>query len=130
MEPKNPIIINGVDVSECKHIAYKNSLNPTCGNTCGCCRRRKNCYFKQFKRKEQECKRLKDELSTYGATGICETCTDKSVLQNDKYARILREIKMIAKENIRIADSEGLNGVYRRGLAKQILQKISEVTNE
>ena len=83
--------------------------------------------YKQLKAKEQECERLKDELSTYGATGICETCTAKSVLQNDKYARVLREIKEIAEENIRIADLEGLNGVYRRGLAEQILQKISEV---
>ena len=50
---------------------------------------------------------------------------------NDKYRlyqaeQTLTEIKEIAEENIRIADLEGLNGVYRRGLAKQILQKISE----
>ena len=45
-----------------------------------------------------------------------------------KANKILQEIKDIAEENIRIADLEGLNGVYRRGLAKQILQKISEVT--
>lgn len=44
-----------------------------------------------------------------------------------KYKLALTEIKGIAEENIRIADLEGLNGVYRRGLAKQILQKISEV---
>lgn len=47
-----------------------------------------------------------------------------------KYKNCLTEIKGIAEENIRIADLEGLNGVYRRGLAKQILQKISEVENE
>ena len=46
-----------------------------------------------------------------------------------KYKNCLTEIKGIAEENIRIADLEGLNGVYRRGLAKQILQKISEVSN-
>ena len=45
----------------------------------------------------------------------------------DEYKQTLAEIKEIAEENIRIADLEGLNGVYRRGLAKQILQKISEV---
>lgn len=38
----------------------------------------------------------------------------------------LDRIKEIAEENIRIADLEGLDGVYRRGLAEQILQKISE----
>lgn len=47
--------------------------------------------------------------------------------QLDKYSQTFIEIKEIAEENIRIADLEGLNGVYRRGLAKQILQKISEV---
>lgn len=47
--------------------------------------------------------------------------------QLDKYSQAFIEIKEIAEENIRIADLEGLNGVYRRGLAKQILQKISEV---
>ena len=36
-------------------------------------------------------------------------------------------MKDIAEANIRIADLDGLNGVYRRGLAKQILQKISEI---
>ena len=59
----------------------------------------------QLKRKEQEC---------------------------NKFKQTLAEIKRIAEENIRIADLEGLNGVYRRGLAEQILQKISEceVENE
>ena len=88
---------------------------------------KENCSL--LKAKEQECDELKDELATYGATGICEVCTDKSVLQNDKYTKALINIKEIAEENIRIADSEGLNGVYRRGLAEQILQKISEVKN-
>ena len=48
-------------------------------------------------------------------------------IQINELLQTLAEIKEIAEENIRIADLEGLNGVYRRGLAKQILQKISEV---
>ena len=43
-----------------------------------------------------------------------------------KLEKTLINIKEIAEENIRIADLEGLNGVYRRGLAEQILQKINE----
>ena len=46
--------------------------------------------------------------------------------ENSKLEQTLIEIKEIAEENIRIADLEGLNGVYRRGLAEQILQKNSE----
>ena len=65
----------------------------------------------------------------------CETgneCKQKKCVFKDrlKYKQALDEIKEIAEENIRIADLEGLNGVYRRGLAKQILLKISEVENE
>ena len=51
---------------------------------------------------------------------------NKAIWIIDRHRQTLAEIKEIAKENIRIADLEGLNGVYRRGLAKQILQKISE----
>ena len=62
------IIIDGVDVSGCKH--YKNR---TC-IACYCltnmpfgeakCELNPNCYYKQLKRKEQECERLKkDEKS-------------------------------------------------------------------
>lgn len=129
------IIIDGVDVSGCCQYMPR-YMEDYDIDTLDYCRYHfkpckdvdvKYCYFKQLKRKEQECERLKDELSTYGATGICETCTEKSILQNDKYIKALREIKEIAEENIRIADLEGLNGVYRRGLAKQVLQKISEV---
>ena len=132
------IIIDGVDVSGCCQYMPR-YMEDYDIDTLDYCRYHfkpckdvdvKYCYFKQLKRKEQECERLKDELSTYGATGICETCTEKSVLQNDKYIKALREIKEIAEENIRIADLEGLNGVYRRGLAEQILQKINEVENE
>ena len=45
--------------------------------------------------------------------------------QINKLATCIEQIKEIAEENIRIADLEGLNGVYRRGLAEQILQKTS-----
>ncbi len=62
-----PIIINGVDVSECEcfinmgsqcgysnlpdDIMIPNDLNNL---NLGCCRNNPNCYYKQLKRKEQE----------------------------------------------------------------------------
>lgn len=52
---------------------------------------------------------------------------DQEQADSEKFKRVLAEIKNIAEENIRIADLEGLNGVYRRGLAEQILQIIREV---
>ena len=39
---------------------------------------------------EEECERLKNELLTYGVTGICETCTEKSVSENDKLKSTIR----------------------------------------
>ena len=55
-------IIDGVDVSGCEQITYKNSLNPMCGNTWFCCYGRENCYFKQLARKTAECEELKERI--------------------------------------------------------------------
>lgn len=110
MEPKNPIIINGVDVSECKYITYKNSLKPRCGNTCTPCCGRKNCYYKQFARKEKE---------------------------NQRYEQTLIAIEDIAKDmnvecfysDFDCEDCDMKNGCIHQGRLK-ILQIIREVTNE
>lgn len=157
------IIINGVDVSECTYSKI-GKYNKYCeqdlyddGTPVFTCDECTNCYYKQLKRKEQECEELKKELhqifkekdglhliidrlleaSGYDTnTASAEDFED--VYENmryekqqlDQYKQALAEIKEIAEENIRIADLEGLNGVYRRGLAEQILQKISEVEND
>ena len=96
----------------------------------------------QLKRKEQECNKLyiqlkadeeyhKEEENTLRK--IIKNKEERSIelyKENNKLKQTLIRIKGIAEENIRIADLEGLNGVYRRGLAEQILQKINEVENE
>ena len=78
----------------------------------------------QLKRKEEECEKLNSD-NRYFVNQIISL-----ELLTDKQEQSLTEIKEIAEENIRIADLEGLNGVYRRGLAEQILQKISEVLKD
>ena len=62
------IIIDGVDVSGCKafyinasHPERKECINPFCKNYC---KNNSNCYYKQLKRKEQECEKLKYDLKT------------------------------------------------------------------
>lgn len=81
-----------------------------------------DCYYRNWQRKEQECEELKKELTSFMNGDYCANgCSLRQQL--DKLKKNLAEIKEIAEENIRIADLEGLNGVYRRGLAKQILQK-------
>ena len=132
MTDKEKIIIDGVDVSKCYRYqkktgyckgAFKPEELPFCENF--------DCEFKKLARKTQECEELKKQLMQKSEVDMffntpiegwssvpCGIC---------KYKNCLTEIKGIAEENIRIADLEGLNGVYRRGLAKQIIQKISEV---
>lgn len=93
--------------------------------------------FKQLAHKEQECELLKEELeAVYDDCKGCPTCNE-ALYDANLYAKECRKLKQtltaikgIAEENIIISESEGLNGVYRRGLAEQILQKISEVENE
>lgn len=67
-------------------------------------------------------KELKEQLELNTANAVVIDMAQRLY----KLKQTLTEIKGIAEENIRIADLEGLNGVYRRGLAKQIIQKISE----
>ena len=64
-----------------------------------------------------ECEALRDEKA------YADMACEQFEKQINEYSHTLTEIKGIAEENIRIADLEGLNGVYRRGLAEQILQK-------
>ena len=58
---QNNIIIDGVDVSGCEYYdKNKPSLTCTCEEySCSECY---NCYYKQLKRKEQECEELKKQL--------------------------------------------------------------------
>lgn len=60
------IFIDGVDVSECRYLfddtSYKRSKT-SCSITLKDCKYLGDkCYFKQLKRKEQECKNLEEEL--------------------------------------------------------------------
>lgn len=84
-----------------------------------------------------ECKELKEKVKELNQGWI--DCDKERNLQEtnskfrqrviNRYKRTLIEIKEITEENIRISESEGSNGVYRCGLAEQVLQKISEVLN-
>ena len=103
---------------------------------------------------KKECERLKNELSTYGATGICETCTEKSVLKCDQlekendlyknahkteqdrrrsYENALTEIKEIVEQQCNICVEIIPIDEYKdceKCWQDKILQKISEVENE
>lgn len=134
------IIIDGVDVSGCKKL-MQGIVPFGCmedRKTCSCMNN-PNCLYKQLKRKEQECEELKEEIDDLKEiiqrhdndnNALLSEFEDDLVDYYRRYKECLTEIKEIVEENLRIADLEGLNGVYRRGLATQILQKISEIDNE
>lgn len=130
------IIIDGVDVSGCKK--YEHEIvrcNATMKNMCFCggrCTDKKNadCYYKQLKRKEQECKELKSDLTDISKIIDCKNGTiltfkeqlDRLKAENEKYKQTLTEIEEIAM-GIMDDDLEESSAYYD---AKQILQKISK----
>ena len=150
------IIIDGVDVSGCIYFKKNNKMSMcrACNSGVGTpyCEYHKDSYYKQLKRKERECEKInltnerlvaekyimnEEILKLKAKEQECEELkkandgiltTIRILAKNNiKLREILAEIKDVAEASIRIADLEGLNGVYRRGLAKQILQKISEI---
>lgn len=94
MENKE-IIIGGVDVSGCKE--YISSLSHVCnlvnGKTdefeCNCY---PNCYYKQLKRKEQECDKYKEALDEIKRYRVCEI-NDEDGEEGDVILGIIDETK-------------------------------------
>ena len=136
------IIIDGIDVSGCVNLrletntaetSYYNAcsiglwqrwysnLEPSCQMSCHC-KNNKDCYYRQLKRKEQECEELKAKCKKYGEINKQET-KDYAELKADreealkqlefvrtlntvreaeirKYSKTLTEIKEIAEVEI------------------------------
>lgn len=145
------IIIDGVDVSGCEHYEDLNcfAYRDSCGYPLDC-KDNSNCYYKQLKRKEQECEELKRDLTDLSKIIDCKNGTiltfkeqlDQLKAKNEELKKILNEgclhnltlmtelrvllqtlaeIKEIADKDFRHTAWEE----YAKQL-KQILQKISE----
>ena len=83
----------------------------------GLCENNPNCYYKQLKRKEQECEELKKTIDILLKIQyqLADSC--------NKYIQTLTEIKEIAEKEVKRApDGE----TFARPEIKQILQKIRE----
>lgn len=110
------IIIDGVDVSECKYeyrgyctIDFEKLNTKMLG--CKLCEDNPNCYFKQLKCKEQECKELKKEkaeikkyLGTLDKTIIqrleeLKEFKDELKISEYNYKQALDSIEKIARES-------------------------------
>lgn len=109
MTDKEQIIIDGVDVSGCVQFTQEGD----CCNLGGGCKGWPNCYYKQLKRKEQECEKLKNQMNedyNYYAT---ELKTLRDIISNKEkrnaalhltsshYRKALEEIrKIIASQDV------------------------------
>ena len=152
------IMIDGVDVSGCKYYVENNGIEAQgcyeltdlceCNNENEFCDNNSNCYYKQLKAKEQECKKLKEDLIEAKAHGdylnnlALSKTLDTVSEQLDQLKQTLNEIKEIVSKHYKTEEKlfkirhsrlpkfsmGALNG--RHNLASEILQKISEVINE
>lgn len=90
------IIIDSVDVSECDHLKYDHigcDIDETyCLGS--------DCYFKQLKRKEQECKNLEEELRgcRIGIKDISIENTEICKI-SEKYKQAIDEIENYVRDN-------------------------------
>ena len=108
------IIIAGVNVAGCIRL-QDDEISCDLG---GECKGWENCYYKQFKRKEQECERLKNAYTRLNSL-YNDNCNF-----TDKLEQTLTEIKEIAD---RIVNDYDWNQATRMSEeAEKILQKISE----
>ena len=94
MIDKNELLIQkiDIDVSDCMYLDGN-----YCPNHDTKCDFVDNCYFREYKRKMQECEEPEKQQQANQPTGICETCTAKAILQNDKYRKALEEIEEYTK---------------------------------
>ena len=107
-----------IDVTKCIHFDKSDIPN---GCTCywdGECNH--DCYYKKYTYKEQECQDLRNLISTFGATGICEVCTDKSVLISDEYTKAIKQIKEIAQWAVKSPMSSATEITKFEGILKTI----------
>ena len=161
----NKFIVNGIDIDKCRYRYYSPShVECKCEYTTrygyeidsyDFCRNNPNCYYKQLKRKEQECEGLSKQVEalnekisrkkaviefadcphySYGDNTIEPTCTKKfccSVKSCDyknmvKYKRALDEIeKTINEDDFNLRPIDDNCDCYR-GLEKDILDIINK----
>lgn len=130
----NKQIVDDVQIRGCGH--YWNGTCHAYTDNTGkflLCVNSPNCYFKQLKRKEQECEKLKEDKERWKSNFNGKVSAIEELLQqldqlkakNIKIYKTLTEIKEIAEKDF----SHTCWETYASQL-KQILQKISECKGE
>lgn len=132
---QDEVIIDGVNVAGCEFCEQlsngKNTITHCRIKYCYC-KDYKKCYFKQLKRKEQECEKLKEEYNEYVKTHHYNNAEFKqerdSLIQeishNNQYKQALQKIK-IAIDECSCTQAFSIDG----DLYNQIIDIINEVSN-
>lgn len=145
------IIVDGVDVSGCEFCDWKGSDIPQCRirlasfePTC----KGYNCYYKQLKRKEQECEELEEANNTLTITRkklLGDLCIVEESLKDytEHYNRQSEEVDQLKTENEKLKQTLAeIKEIAERGFQHSqcncgakadldlILQKTCEVISE
>ena len=140
----NPIIIDGVDVSGCISFDKNNEYNICCYDDiredkipfANFCVENKNCYYKQLKRKEQECEELKEECEEHrsNAESYCKSyqyscvvngkITDKALKYKQALDEIAAHYQKVIKNITNYDDS------YDASISIEALHNISDIINK
>lgn len=133
---KEPIMIDGVDVNECE---YNNKGFCNCvGHLLGeydrkplaqgiYCENNPNCYYKQLKRKEKECEKLKiDNKEQKRQLRVRANILKLTNEKNNELKQVLTEIKKIAEDEcknciVKLLGEDEIN--CKRCYKTKILQK-------
>ena len=137
-----PIIVDDIDVSGCNYVR-EDTIPPDCDINCSFCYEFKNCYYKQRKRKEQECltlinknNRLKEKYNTLKMKNDGKNAQYNNLKQEckkyKKYKKCIKDIRDELEYSLHCEaeecgcddDSECLKCTINL-----ILKKINEVEN-
>ena len=128
MTDKEQIIIDGVDVAGCK---YFNRFRNICHNKNLCCDCEKNqdCYYKQLKRKEQECEEHRSNEESYCKSyqyscAVNGKITDKALKYKQALDEIAAHYQKVIKNITTYDDS------YDASISIEALHNISDIINK
>ena len=157
MTENKPIIIDGVDVSECEYYQYDmcTATKDNYGDCSSYCKDydMKNCYFKQLARKTRECEQKDKEidelhliidrlLDASGYDKNTSTAEDfEDVYENMQYEQGLldqlkaenekyKKNKELYEQRLKTTEKVKNQFLYERNYAEQKLQKIEAKCNE
>ena len=94
------IIIDGVDVSGCEYYCEQHCKQVVDEDGCYIflCADDKDCHYKNWKSKEQECERLKDIIETkLEDANICDSALNYI---NEEYIYVKRQLDQLKAENV------------------------------